>query len=96
MIKLIDILDEIKINQPIRINADLVNKMMNYVYNNYDFSWDEYIDIKNKLTKENIGIMYYYINKKFYFSSMSKEDLLKVFNTIKPYFDEKNINIKEL
>ena len=30
MIKLIDILDEIKINQPIRINADLVNKMMNY------------------------------------------------------------------
>jgi len=96
MIKLIDILSEIKINQPIRINADLVNKMMNYVYNNYDFSWNEYIDIKNKLTKENIDIIYYCINKKFYFSSMSKEDLLKVFNTIKPYFDEKNINIKEL
>lgn len=101
MIKLVNILNEIRVNPPIR--TKVVEKIMNYINNNNDFDYYEYMEIKEKIYEKTgiITIHYYNINKRtnnysYDFSTISNNKIIQIYNIIKPYFEEKNINIKEL
>ncbi len=91
-------LNEIKVNQPINVNANLINKMMDYA-NNEEFDFETYFSMKKEIeSKLDIKIKNYLNGNldEFDFSSLDKALLIKIFNIIKPYFEEKNINIRNI
>ena len=92
-------MNEIKINQPFKGDFNLVNKMLNLVDRSSVFDYDEYIDINNNIkSKANIDIDDYWDKneQEYNIKDIPHNGLISIYNILKPYFDEKNINIKEL